>query len=118
MLKNTTAQATVKDKNCNYRNFAMLTVFQINFSNIFLLIFVFIRVFGELRFALCKILELLGQDPQRNYLSKSATFDPNFQLLHSAIYPITGYLSEVSCNKPKKGYKEQIQTAKEVSTRM
>ena len=32
MLKNTTAQATVKDKNCNYRNFAMLTVFQIYFQ--------------------------------------------------------------------------------------
>ena len=28
--------------------------------------------------ALCKLLEILGQDPQRNYLSKSATFDPIF----------------------------------------
>ena len=35
--------------------------------------------------ALCKILEILGQHPQRNYLSKSATFDPIFQLLHSVV---------------------------------
>ena len=34
---------------------------------------------------MCKILEPLGQHPQKNDLSKSATFDPIFQLLHSAM---------------------------------
>ena len=35
---------------------------------------------------MCKIWELLGQYPRRNNLSKLATFDPIFQLPHSALF--------------------------------
>ena len=35
---------------------------------------------------MCKILEILGQHPQRNDMSKLTTFDPIFQLTHSAIW--------------------------------
>ena len=48
--------------------------------------FCFYLGFWGVEGALCKILELLCQYPQRNYLSKSATFDPIFQLLHSALW--------------------------------
>ena len=44
---------------------------------------------GWVGMGMCNTLELLGQYPQRNYLSKSATFDPIFQLLHSALLEIT-----------------------------
>ena len=40
--------------------------------------------------AMCKILELLDQHPQRNYLSKLATFGHIFQLPHSAL--ITNFI--------------------------
>ena len=39
--------------------------------------------------AVCKILELWGQHPQRNNLSKSATFKPILQRPHSVIGEIS-----------------------------
>ena len=37
--------------------------------------------------AMCKILEFLDQNQQRNNWSKLATFDAIFQLPHSALFP-------------------------------
>ena len=41
--------------------------------------------FWGVKAALCKIWEILGQIPRRNNLSKLTTFDPVFQLPHSAM---------------------------------
>ena len=41
--------------------------------------------FGAVEGAMCKIWERLGQYPRRNNLPKLATFDPIFQLPHSAM---------------------------------
>ena len=40
---------------------------------------------GGIEGTICKILELLGKHPEKNDLSKSATFDPSFQLSRSAL---------------------------------
>ena len=41
--------------------------------------------FWGVKAALCKIWEILGQNPLRNNLSKFTTFDSVFQLQHSAL---------------------------------
>ena len=53
--------------------------------SIYLSIFVLIWILRELRELCAKFEKILGQNRWRNKLSKLATFDPSFQLSHSAV---------------------------------
>ena len=64
--------------------FPHLSVFLIFSSSVFN-ICVYLGFWG-VEAALCKIWWILGQNPRRNNLSKLTTFDPFFQLLHSAMF--------------------------------